>query len=311
MKVLFVRSGNNGRDPITQNQGESLTGIGCDIHFFDILGKGALGYLKNVTSLRRTISRIRPELIHAHYGLCGIVAMLAVPKMPVIISFMGGDVNNGGRFFLILLRLLGRLYWQEVIVKTEGMKRKLGLENAHVIPNGVDLGTFIRVSKRAATTKLGWSENKKNILFGSDPARPEKNHALFEKAMRLLKDGTIDFDIHYLKGIPRKQVLLHYNAADVLVLTSHKEGSPNVIKEAMACGCPIVATDVGDVRELIQSISGCFMADFDEFDVARKIKMALDYGGRTNGRDQIAHLDSRIIANKILEVYLRALGLDL
>src|SRR4030042_595614 len=104
-------------------------------------------------------------------------------------------------------------------------------------------------------------------------------------------------------------MIIHYlNAADVLVLTSFKEGSPNVIKEAMACNCPIVSTDVGDVRELIENLKGCFITSFDPTDVANKIILALDFRDKyryTTGRDRILSmgLDSKSIAEKMAKVY--------
>jgi teichuronic acid biosynthesis glycosyltransferase TuaC len=100
----------------------------------------------------------------------------------------------------------------------------------------------------------------------------------------------------------------YYNAADLLLLTSYHEGSPNVIKEAMACNCPIVSTDVGDVRWVIGDIKGCYLTSFDVVDVSEKILMALEYSavnGSTNGRDRIIELglDSASVAKKIINIY--------
>ena len=83
--------------------------------------------------------------------------------------------------------------------------------------------------------------------------------------------------------------------------------SPQIIKEAMACNCPIVATDVGDVRHLISDIEGCYLTSFDAEDVAEKIEKALEFGKRTNGRDRIKHIDNRIIAEKVFQVYKKVL----
>ena len=108
-----------------------------------------------------------------------------------------------------------------------------------------------------------------------------------------------------LKDIPSDQVVYYYNAADVTLLTSLHEGSPNVIKEAMACNCPIVSTDVGDVKDVIADTDGCYITTYDPKDVVEKIKMALEFGKRTKGRERIvqAGLDSKTIANKIINIY--------
>ena len=79
-----------------------------------------------------------------------------------------------------------------------------------------------------------------------------------------------------------------------MILTSFSEGSPQIIKESMACNCPIVSTDVGDVRDVIGETEGCYICSYDPKDVADKIKLALTYSeekGRTNGRKRIIELD--------------------
>lgn len=98
-----------------------------------------------------------------------------------------------------------------------------------------------------------------------------------------------DTELLELKGYNRNQVSLLMNACDVILITSFSEGSPQVIKEAMACNLPIVSTDVGDVKEVIGNTEGCYITSFDPKDVAEKIKMALDFGKRTNGRENIKH----------------------
>jgi glycosyltransferase involved in cell wall biosynthesis len=95
----------------------------------------------------------------------------------------------------------------------------------------------------------------------------------------------------------------YLNAADVLILTSLWEGSPNVIKEAMACNLPIVSTNVGDVKEVICNTEGCYITTFDAEDVAKKLEKAVQFGQRTNGRIKIAHLDDQVIARKIIGLY--------
>jgi glycosyltransferase involved in cell wall biosynthesis len=98
------------------------------------------------------------------------------------------------------------------------------------------------------------------------------------------------------------------NAADALILTSLNEGSPNVIKEAMACNCPIVSTDVGDVRDIIGNTQGCFVTNFDYTEIADKIYEATNYG-TTNGSNMIKNLTSKTIAGKIIDIYKNTINL--
>jgi len=94
----------------------------------------------------------------------------------------------------------------------------------------------------------------------------------------------------------------------MVILTSKFEGSPNVIKEAMACNCPIVSTDVGDVREVIGNTEGCFITSFEPEGVAKKIKLAIEFNKKTNGRDNITHLDEKVIAQRLIDVYQSAIA---
>jgi glycosyltransferase involved in cell wall biosynthesis len=304
MTILFVRGGNRGIDPITQNQGFSLINKGYDVHFFDILGKGALGYLSNVKILREQSKLLKPDIIHCHYSLSGIVAAIAMQKTPIVISFMGTDVNAASLFQKMIINFLIRFTWKEVIVKSKKMKSNLGCNKAHVIPNGVDFKNYRPIEKYEALCKLGWDSSKKHILFSSNPERPEKNYHLAESAIKILNDKNIE--VHFLMNLSQTEMPYYYNAADCLLLTSLYEGSPNVIKEAMACNCPIVSTDVGDVRELIENIKGCFISMFEAKDLALKINEALNFNQRTKGSEAIKHLDSRIIADKLIAIYKKA-----
>ncbi|MDZ7721981.1 MAG: glycosyltransferase [candidate division KSB1 bacterium] len=131
-----------------------------------------------------------------------------------------------------------------------------------------------------------------------------------EQAIGLVVNERLEFKvIHHIQHV---EVLDYLNAADVLLLTSRWEGSPNIIKEAMACNCPIVATDVGDIREVFGETEGCYLTSFDPQDVADKLKTALTFAeqyGRTKGRQRIfaIGLDSTTVARKLISIYEKVL----
>ena len=115
----------------------------------------------------------------------------------------------------------------------------------------------------------------------------EKNFALTENAVGLLQNRTIE--LHCMVNIPNEETPLYYNAADIVLLTSLWEGSPNAVKEAMACDRPIVCTNVGDVEWLFGESKGHYLTDFTPADCASQIEKALKFSkdkGRTDGRNE-------------------------
>lgn len=306
IKVLFVSSANrNSISPIVRSQGESISNKTISVDYFGINGKGFIGYIRNIPRLWSYIRKSKPDIIHAHYSLSGFVAGLSGFQVPKVISLMGSD-TKAGSLMKILIRIFARYYWDQVIVKSISMKEDISLSDCHIIPNGVNLSVFHPINKSALKEQFFFSTSKKTILFLADPERESKNFILAKEACGLINNDNTDFQVRF--NLSHKDVAEVLNAADVLLLTSKWEGSPNVIKEAMACNCPVVATDVGDIRWLLGDEPGHFLTSFEPEDVARKIKEALIFSeqvGRTNGRSRIIELglDAQTVANKLIEIY--------
>jgi teichuronic acid biosynthesis glycosyltransferase TuaC len=93
------------------------------------------------------------------------------------------------------------------------------------------------------------------------------------------------------------------NACDALLLVSDAEGSPMVIKEAMACNLPVVSVPVGDVPGVIGGTEGCYLCRQDPSDAAEKLGLALRRLERTKGREKVTSLEQGIVARRIMEVY--------
>lgn len=306
MKVLFVSSGNIkkfGISPIVTNQGDSLKKAGVDVIYYGIEGKGKFNYLKNIKSLRRFIKESHADIIHAHYSLSAIVAAIANTNKPMVVSLMGSD-SQAKFFFRWIIKIFYSFFWKVTIVKSQNIKDNLSMRNALILPNGVDFNLFRPLDKTESKKKVNFLPDKKYVVFIADPAREEKNVKLAKESVDSLKtEKNVElFVVFGENGIDNKEIPDYLNAADALILTSLSEGSPNVVKEAMACNCPVVSTDVGDVRSVIGNTAGCYVTSYDAKDIASKLLKAIDHG-KTTGRKDIEHLDSEKIAEKLIYIY--------
>jgi len=171
-----------------------------------------------------------------------------------------------------------------------------------IFPHGVDFEKYFPVDDpRQARQKVGWPENKKIILFPANPSRPVKNFPLAKKAVALLCDDSVE--LKAFVNVPDEHMNLYYNAADVLLMTSTHEGSPCVIKEAMACNLPVVSTDVGDVREITSDTAGCAVCSPNPKELAAAVTSVLKNGQRTTGRDQVSYLEISSVIQKQIKLY--------
>lgn len=309
MKVLFVSSEkkNNEINPLIKAQGDSLNEAGSEVEYFLIRGKGVVGYLSQISVLRNQLLNNNYDIVHAHFSYSGFVAALAGSKR-LIVSLMGSDVNASFYQRLVLYPFY-RFFWKRVIVKSKEMKKRLGFKKVDVVPNGVNINEFRPIEKQSATKKLEWNSDELNILFVANPSRPEKNYALAKESVNSFQgETTKNLRLHALVNVQHELIPYYMNACDIVLLTSLWEGSPNVIKEAMACNKPIVCTKVGDVEMLLSDVNGGFMADHEAKDVKNKLVEAYQFvqsGKKVDTRDRIIdlNLDSSSIADKILNIY--------
>ncbi|BDX37491.1 hypothetical protein CYCD_08460 [Tenuifilaceae bacterium CYCD] len=305
MKVLVVCSGNHKSiSPFVKEQTDSLMKIKVTVDFFFVTGHGIIGYLRNYSLLRETIKERKPDIVHAHFGLSGLLATLQ-RLVPVIVTFHGTDISNKkNRKYSIFANKLARYS----IFVSEKLARTIHSKKYSIIPCGVDLNVFKLTDQIAARTELGLSNEFIYILFSSSFDNSIKNYPLAKDAIELHNNPKIK--LLELKNYSRQQVSLLLNAVNCALLTSYSEGSPQFIKEAMACNCPIVSTDVGDVKDNLLGLDGCYITTYDPHDVAYKIQLSLNFAKRTDGRDRIIKLglDSDSIANKLVSIYKQVLN---
>ena len=306
MKVVFVASGNKTADTVSsfvRSQYESLQREGLDMMLFPVRGHGWRSYAKALLNLRRLVKKERPDIVHAHYSVCGVLAAFATccTKTKVLVSILGSFPRKS--FKLRWVRFFIKHVWDATLVKSQRTADQLGME-LPVVPNGVNLEQFALIDYHTARMRCGFEDGKKYVIWCSNPSRSEKRYPLAQQAVALLDDP--DVVLYPVFDKSHSEVVEYMCAADVLLLTSVCEGSPNVIKEAMACNCPVVSTDVGDVVWVTGGMVGTWVVPYGDVEALRQaIADALHFERRTEGRNRILSLGltTRQVAEKIKAIY--------
>src|SRR5205085_9905936 len=194
-------------------------------------------------------------------------------------------------------------YVDAAIVQSQEMARQLKKSNVFVIPHEVDLEVFKPTERDEARKALGLHPDKKYVLFAANPEIPVKRFSLARAAADVLEQQNGFTELLVVYKEPQWRLALYMNACDVLVFPSYQEGSPNIIKQAMACNLPIVATDVGDVRQVIGKTRDCHICRPNVPEFAARINEILSRRTRTDGRTHIRHLNTEAVSGRIIEVY--------
>lgn len=299
MKVLIVARCKNGKyAPFITEQVEAVQKLGVECKYFGIVGKGIIGYIRQLPRLEKAIREFRPDLIHAHYGLSGLFANYQ-RNIPVITTYHGSDINDN-RVLQLSKKAIRRSSFN-IFVSQKNVDTAKPVGDYAIIPCGINLEDYPLIGKTEARRIMGLDQDQKYILFSGAFDNPVKNAGLAKAAIKLVSEAKL----LELKGYTRLQVTTLMQAVDALLMTSISEGSPQVIKEALACGCPIVSVNVGDVAERVLGIDGCYVTLSDASSLADMLKTALAFGKRTQGRDAILKdgLTNDRIASRLIEIY--------
>lgn len=299
MRVLVVARCKIGHfAPFITEQVKALEQQGVECRYFGVEGKGVIGYLRSFPGLKAAIRAFNPDVIHTHYGLCGLLANYQ-RRIPVVTTYHGSDIND--RRVLWLSKRSIRRSRFNIFVSQKNVSIAQPRKNYALIPCGINLEDYPVIEKSEARRQMELSPDGKYVLFAGAFDNAVKNAPLAKAAV----NHVPDVELLEMKGYTRQQVACLMQAADVLLMTSHSEGSPQVVKEALACGCPIVSVDVGDVAERVSGIEGCYVTASDAESLSAALLRALSFVGRTCGREAIVRdgLTNDQVASRLKCVY--------
>ena len=316
MRVLEVsRYKNNFTDhqlPFVTEQGEAIRVLGHEVDYFLVGGN----YLKARKASMAKILECKPDIIHAHYGLSAIVAEMQ-SVVPVVTTFHNGETH---RWWVNLLSSLFSLRAKHVIYVAQHIFDMVYFKARiySILPCGVSLEDCFLMDKAEARRQLGWSDNKKYIMFGGAFINLRTNYPLLKQAVSIIDNQISKIEVIEMRGLSRYDCVLRMNACDVFALPTKNEGSPQALKEAMACNGPIVVTDVADIKHVLGDLPGHYVLpnkkgnaawwvgdEHSAEELAELLKQAFAFEGRTEGRKRIVELGytNELVAKSIVKIY--------
>jgi glycosyltransferase involved in cell wall biosynthesis len=288
-----------------KDQVDDLRRLGVDVSVLAFDGRARKHrYLTTASRLRQALRHGRCDLVHAHYGLSGMVASLQLAT-PVVTTFHGSDASVPWQ--RNVSRLVARR--TQPIAVAPVIAANLRVPDAPVIPCAVDLDLFRPLDRAAARRALGWPVGGPCVLFPGDRRDrskvTNKRVDVFDALIDRLRRSGVGAVPASLDGLSREQVALAMNAADVVVVTSMSEGAPVVVKESLACQTPVVSVAVGDVSTVIAGLPGCAIVRRDPEALARAVGRALRVPRDPRLREAMHGYGREPIAERVLQVYRR------
>lgn len=276
------------------------------VFFINGREKGRMEYLKASLRLRKYLSKNQFDIIHCHHALSAVSLILSGRSKfsKMIISIQSDPINENGKLVFKFIKK----YANAIILKNNSSFQEN--KNIYYLPNGVNTSLFLPIDRRVSCKYLSLDPDKKYILFvSSNFLRQEKRYERFKATLAILKEKNHNLEEMSLINTRHELMPFYFNAADVHLLTSDFEGSPNSVKEAMACNTSVVSTDVGNVKELLENVKGSFVSNSNEPDeLASLVESSLN-SKEKNGRQKIIQLELDIdsVAKKLKEIYLKIL----
>lgn len=323
LKVLMVTTnwpapGGPRTSHFIKRQADFLQAAGVDVDVFHFQAqKNVARYVKAWLAVRRKLRSNSYDLVHAQFGQSGLMAL---PKrLPYVVTLRGSDIlgtvsDRSGKYTAAgkINQRISQMVAAKadaVILVSEHMRANLPrLESCNVIPSGIDFDLFRVVPRDEARRQLGLPLDERLVLFVGNPKQARKRYPLARAAVDVL-NRRLPVQLVVGWGVPHTDIPIYMAACDALIFTSMQEGSPNVVKEALACDLPVVSVDVGDVEQRIGGVEGCELCrDESPEAIAAALERVLLRGKRVVGRKSVEHLSETSITQQVIAVYKSALA---
>lgn len=299
-----------------QVEGLRVAGVRCDVLYMRghlsklVYPLGAAVCLAMTPSARR-----RYRVVHVHAGETALAArfllvrrMIATYHGDDVLGYMADDgpISRASRVKSFVIRTHASLF-TSTITQSDEMRNRLPRRprrRSRVIPCGVDAERFSPQDREAARRTLGWSASERIVLFAATrPHEPRKRLDLARAAVAHAESALGPIRLAVAENQPPDLMPTMMNAADCLLLTSMAEGSPVVVKEAIMCNLPVVATDVADVAEMLAGVTPSAVCSHAPDELGDALVGVLTAGRRSDGRGRRPDLNQATAVRRVLETY--------
>lgn len=320
MKVLWIIPGDG--------EGSSFIFSRRQIRKLQEMGvEGEVYFLKSRTNpfslfrarkeVKQIMKHLKPDIVHAHYGSINGLFTTCLKHPKTVITFQGSDLNTTvSESFLRnkITKLASRYSLKRTVAnltQSQALKDLIPSKyhyKSHVIPLGVDEDVFTPMPRDKARATLAWNQQDLVVLFnGNNPKI--KRLDIASAAIELTRKQFPTTRLEVLSGaMDPEKIPLMLNASNVVLLCSDSEGSPTIIKEAMACNVPIVSNIVGDTEKRLTNVKGAILTTQDPQDIAKHLVeffRQVDNNPTYNLRESFLsqHLSGTESCQKTIQVY--------
>lgn len=320
MNILWVVSGE-------QNDTHQMCWAKRQLEYFSQQSKYRIvvyyvSYSKSLKSIYKVVSEILHknkednfELIHCQFGaglsFFGVLLKILLNKK-LIVSFRGSDVNGSAESSFIInlaiktLSNLASFCSDSAIFVSNQLLSAITIKpkRKFIIFDGIDLKKFYHIDRTKARESLSLNKDSFILFFNAGKFPKIKGLDFIKKIQLRLQEQGFEFTLIVSKGDrSTEEMNLLYNSSNVTLFASLHEGSPNVIKEALVCGCPVISNAIGDTTSISEINSNLYIRKRTVDDFVKTIIELAPRKNRTINYTFNEEVSINKTVDRILDVY--------